>query len=290
MTRSEDIHRSVTEADDLEDIHEKEIPLAEVFRSLASHPLQVITRWNWKAAFLGAILRASFYFTVYQAAKENIKAAMTAAAVELTFRFLTSGISGSIVQSFRRATPAWIATLIVTISLPIFSHSIEYVTHYIQDVYFAGVLPASQNNGRQWAFAFSVLFSALSAMFNLFAMRHGVLLVGAGKETKSLWSDFKKIPALVLEFVTYLPLLIIKFIGEGKLAHAAGILVAFGLTVGSLLGIFRGKWSWAWNTAIGAFVVLFVWTIIVAIGVRVLNISTKDTVAEPAESSNAGAE
>lgn len=290
MTRSEDIHRSVTEADDLEDIHEKEIPLAEVFRSLASHPLQVITRWNWKAAFLGAILRASFYFTVYQAAKENIKAAMTAAAVELAFRFLTSGISGSIVQSFRRATPAWIATLIVTISLPIFSHSIEYVTHYIQDVYFAGVLPASQNNGRQWAFAFSVLFSALSAMFNLFAMRHGVLLVGAGKETKSLWSDFKKIPALVLEFVTYLPLLIIKFIGEGKLAHAAGILVAFGLTVGSLLGIFRGKWSWAWNTAIGAFVVLFVWTIIVAIGVRVLNISTKDTVAEPAESSNAGAE
>ncbi len=290
MTRSEDIHRSVTEADDLEDIHEKEIPIAEVFRSLASHPLQVITRWNWKAAFLGAILRASFYFTVYQAAKENIKAAMTAAAVELAFRFLTSGISGSIVQSFRRATPAWIATLIVTISLPIFSHSIEYVTHYIQDVYFAGVLPASQNNGRQWAFAFSVLFSALSAMFNLFAMRHGVLLVGAGKETKSLWSDFKKIPALVLEFVTYLPLLIIKFVGEGKLAHAAGILVAFGLTVGSLLGIFRGKWSWAWNTAIGAFVVLFVWTIIVAIGVRVLNISTKDTVAEPAESSNAGAE
>ncbi len=290
MTRTEDIHRSVTEADDLEDIHEKEIPIAEVFRSLASHPLQVITRWNWKAAFLGAILRASFYFTVYQAAKENIKAAMTAAAVELAFRFLTSGISGSIVQSFRRATPAWIATLIVTISLPIFSHSIEYVTHYIQDVYFAGVLPASQNNGRQWAFAFSVLFSALSAMFNLFAMRHGVLLVGAGKETKSLWSDFKKIPALVLEFVTYLPLLIIKFIGEGKFAHAAGILVAFGLTIGSLLGIFRGKWSWAWNTAIGAFVVLFVWTIIVAIGVRVLNISTKDTVAEPAESSNAGPE
>ncbi len=290
MTRTEDIHRSVTEADDLEDIHEKEIPIAEVFRSLASHPLQVITRWNWKAALLGAILRASFYFTVYQAAKENIKAAMTAAAVELAFRFLTSGISGSIVQSFRRATPAWIATLIVTISLPIFSHSIEYVTHYIQDVYFAGVLPASQNNGRQWAFAFSVLFSALSAMFNLFAMRHGVLLVGAGKETKSLWSDFKKIPALVLEFVTYLPLLIIKFIGEGKFAHAAGILVAFGLTIGSLLGIFRGKWSWAWNTAIGAFVVLFVWTIIVAIGVRVLNISTKDTVAEPAESSNAGPE
>ncbi|NOT48778.1 MAG: hypothetical protein HOP17_13645, partial [Acidobacteria bacterium] len=61
MTRSEDIHHSITEADDLEEINEREIPLAEIFRSLGSHPLQIITRWNWKAAFLGAILRASFY-------------------------------------------------------------------------------------------------------------------------------------------------------------------------------------------------------------------------------------
>ncbi|NOT46788.1 MAG: hypothetical protein HOP17_03425, partial [Acidobacteria bacterium] len=225
---------------------------------------------------------------VYQAAKENIRAAITAAAVELGFRFFTSGISGSLVQSFRRATPAWLATLIVTISLPIFSHSIEYVTHYVQETYFAGVLPASANNGRQWAFAFSVLFSALSAMFNLFAMRHGVLLVGAGKETKSLWSDFKKIPALILEFVTYLPLLIIRFVGEAKFAHAAGLIVAFALVIGSLLGIFRGKWSWAWTTSIGAFVTLLVWTVIVAIGMRVLKISTKQNVADTAEPSNAG--
>lgn len=288
MTRSEDIHRSITEADDLEDIHEREIPLGEVFRSLLSHPLQVITRWNWKAALLGAILRASFYFTVYQAAKENMRAALTAAVVELGFRFFTSGVSGSLVQSFRRATPAWLATLIVTISLPIFSHSIEYVTHYVQEVYFVGILPASQNNGRQWAFAFSVLFSALSAMFNLFAMRHGVLLVGAGKETKTLWSDIKIIPALVLEFLTYLPILIIRLIGDAKFAHAVGLLLAFGLIVGSLLGIFRGKWSWAWTTSIGAFVTLLVWTVIVAIGMRILNISAKETFADPPEPSNVG--
>lgn len=275
MTRSEDIHKSITEADDLEEIHEREIPLAEVLRSLGTHPLQVLTRWNWKSAFLGAILRASFYFTVYQAARENMKAALAAAAVELSFRFFTSGVSGALVQSFRRATPAWLATLIVTISLPVFSHSVEYATHYVQEVYFAGVLPASENNARQYAFALSVLFSAFSAMFNLFAMRHGVLLVGAGKETKSLWSDFRKIPALVFEFVTYLPLLIIRFIGEQKFAHAAGILFAFALSVGSILGIFRGKWSWGWTTGIGAFITLLVWTIIVAIGSKVLSYKRK---------------
>lgn len=271
MTRTEDIHRSVTQADDIEEIREPEIPVAEVLRSLATHPLQIVTRWNWKSALIGAVLRASFYFTVYKAAKENFSAALTAAAVELGFRFFTSGASGSIVQSFRRASPAWLATLIVTISLPVLSHLIEYVTHYVQEVYFAGVLPASENNGRQYAFAISVIFSAFSAMFNLFAMRHGVLLVGAGKETKSLWSDFKKIPALVLEFVTYLPLLIIRLASDGKLFYALGVLAGFGIIMGSALGILRWKWSWAWTTGLGAFAVLLVWTGIVAIAMRFLN-------------------
>lgn len=290
MTRTEDIHQSVTQADDIEQVHEHEIPLGEVLRSLVSHPLQIITRWNWKAALLGAVLRASFYFTVYKAAQENMRAALTAAGVELAFRFFTSGVSGSLVQSFRHATPTWAATLLVTVTLPIFSHSVEYVTHYVQEVWFKGVLPGSENNGRQWAFAFSVLFSALSAMFNLFAMRHGVLLVGAGEETRSLWSDFKKIPALVLEFLTYLPLLIIRFVGEQKFAQAAGVLFSFAVILGSVLGIFRGKLSWAWGASVGAFFTLLIWTAIVALGLRVLKIKTEQSPADPIEPSNAAAE
>jgi hypothetical protein len=290
MTTLEEIHRSVTEAEDIEQVHEPEIPLGEVLRSLASHPLQIITRWNWKAALIGAVLRASFYFTVYQAAKENMRAALTAAAVELGFRFFTSGVSGSLVQSFRHAAPAWIATLIVTISLPLLSHSVEYATHYVQEIWFAGVLPGSENNARQYAFAFSVLFSAFSAMFNLFAMRHGVLLVGAGKETKSLWSDFRKIPALVLEFVTYLPLMIIRFATDQKFAQAVGVLFGFAIIIGTVLGAFRGKWSWAWTSSVGAFATLLVWTAIVAMGIKVLHIKIDKRPAEPIEPTNAVAE
>ncbi len=290
MTTLDEIHRSVTEAEDIEQIHEHEIPLGEVLRSLASHPLQIITRWNWKAALIGACLRASFYFTVYQAAKENMRAALTAAAVELGFRFFTSGVSGSLVQSFRHATPAWLATFVVTVTLPIFSHSVEYLTHYVQEIYFRGVLPASQNNGRQYAFAFSVLFSALSAMFNLFAMRQGVLLVGAGKETRSLWSDFKKLPALILEFATYLPFVIIGLVNSQKFARAVGVLTAFGSIIGTLLGVFRGKWSWAWVSALGAFAGLLVWTVIVAIGMKLLNIRNNDRPESTIEPSNAAAD
>lgn len=268
MTRSEDIHNSITEADDLEEIHEA-IPLGEVLRSLIEHPAQIITRWNWKSALLGAMLRASFYFTVYKASRESWIVTMTAVVVELSFRFFTSGISGALVQSFRRATPAWLAMLVVSITLPIFSHSIEFITHYVQETYFDTIFAASANNARQKAFSISVLFSALSAVFNLFVMRHGVLLVGAGKETNTLWNDFKRIPFLIFEFVTYLPLLILRSIGERKYPLAFGIFAAFGLTIGAILGGFRGKWSWAVATALGAWATMFVWTIIVAIGLRI---------------------
>ena len=268
MTNVNEIHRSIAEVDDLEEVAENEISVAGVFHSLGQHPWQILARWNWKSALLGAILRASFYFTVYKASKESWIVTLTAVLIELAFRFLTSGISGSLVQSFRRATPTWLATAIVTISLPIFSHTVEFVTHYSQENFFSNVFPASENNARQKAFAISVLFSVLSALFNLFVMRHGVLLVGAGEETKSFWSDMKRIPFLIAEFVTYLPIEILKYMNRGKLIPAFGIFSAFGLAVGALLGIFRGEWVWAWKPALGAWAILFFWTIIVAVILR----------------------
>lgn len=261
---SEEIHLSVADADDLEEIRDEEISVGDVFRSLIQHPAQIITRWNWKSAMLGALLRASFYFTVYKASRESWLVTLTAVLVELSFRFFTSGISGALVQSFRRAQPVWLATLIVSISLPVFSHTIEFITHYGQEKYFSSVFPASENNARQIAFAVSVLFSVMSALFNLFMMRHGVLLVGAGRETKTLWNDLKMIPSLVLEFVTFLPMQMIDFFKSGKILSAFGIFLSFGLVVGGILGAFRGKWSWAWTTALGAWAILLVWTFMVA--------------------------
>jgi hypothetical protein len=222
------------------------------------------------------LLRASFYFSVYKAGRENWFVILSAVLVEFSFRFFTSGVSGALVQSFRRATPVWLATMFVTISLPVFSHTIEYIAHYTQETYFSSVLPASENNSRKIAFAVSVLFSVLSAMFNLFMMRHGVLLVGAGAETKSLWSDLKKIPFLVYEFVTYLPDMILRFIREGKILAAIGVFSAFGLTVGAVLGGFRGKWSWAWTTALGAWTILLVSTLLFAVVLRLVGQRVKN--------------
>jgi hypothetical protein len=245
MTNSNDIHHAVIDkALDLEALKDEEITVSDVLRNLARHPLQIIFRWNWKAALLGAVFRASFYFGVYNATKEGWLTTLTAVLVEFSFRLFTAGISGSIVQSFRRATPQWLATAVVTVSLPIFSHTIEFFTHFAQERFFSDVFPAAENNSRQKAFAVSVLLSILSAMFTLFILRKGVLLVGAGKETKSLWSDIKSFPLLILEFMAFLPTVILDFIRSGKFLNAIGVFAAFGIAVGSVLGIFRGKLSW----------------------------------------------
>ena len=278
MTEIDEIHQSVIDADDLEEVKKSEvISVADVFVSLLKHPAQMIIRWNWKAALLGAILRASFYFTVYKASKENWIVTLTAVLVELSFRFFTSGISGALVQSFRRAEPVWVATLIVTISLPVFSHTIEFFTHYAQEKYFSTIFAAAENNARQKAFAISVLFSVMSALFNIFMMRHGVMLVGAGKETKSLWEDIKYLPELIWEFVTYIPFKIIVLLSRKNFLTALSIFFAFGFTVGFILGVFRGKWSWAWTTALGAWAIMFVWIIFVAVIIRIFNLQAYKT-------------
>jgi hypothetical protein len=257
MSISDEIHHSIADADDMEEVWDRQIEVGGVFRNLVRHPLQIFTRWNWKTALLGAGLRAFFYLTVYIVSQESWLTTLTAVMVELPFRFLTTGMAGSVVQSFRRATPVWAANIIVSIMLPAFSHTVEFFTHYAQERYFSDILAASRDGvARQRTFAISVFFSVISALFNLFAMRHGVLLVGAGKETKSFAADIKRLPLMVSEFTAFLPVQIAKYFERGQLLYAISSIAAFGVTVGIMLGTFRGKWQWAWRSALGAWALL----------------------------------
>ena len=152
-------------------------------------------RWNWKAAVLSALLRAPIFFFAYLFKKDGLKLAIGAAAVQSGFRLVFGGVNGAIIQSFSKVEPPWHAVLTVPLVLAGFSHLVEYSVQSVYD-HQTGV------NGKGKAIAISILVSAISAIFNLFAMRHGVLLVGAGKETKTLWGDLRRIPLLVFEFVT----------------------------------------------------------------------------------------
>ena len=106
-------------------------------------------------------------------------------------------------------------------------------------------------------------------------MRHGVLLVGAGNETKPFWSDIKRFPMLIIEFVSFLPIEIINAVKTGNYLTAIGIFLGFGLTVGTILGVFRGKWSWAWTTALGAWAIFFVFILFVAVVLQVIERRSK---------------
>jgi hypothetical protein len=266
----DDIHHSIADADDIEEVWDENISVGDVFRNVLHHPAQLVTRWNWKSVLLAVIVRGSFYFTVYKASRESWLVTMTAVLVEAFFRFLTAGVAGALVQSFRKARPIWAANLIVSIVLPTFSHVVEFAAHYVQEKYYYDVFAASQNSGRQKTFAISVLFSVVSVLFNLYLMRNGVLLVGAGTETKSLWADLKRIPKHASEFTVSLPVLISRFLENGKVHYALAAFAAFGACVGGILGTFRGKWDWAWKSALGAWAILLFVTLLTVVVRRIL--------------------
>jgi hypothetical protein len=49
----------------------------------------------------------------------------------------------------------------------------------------------------------SVVLTAISTLFNFYAMRRGALIVGAGRGT--LLNDLLRLPRIFLEFVCWLP-------------------------------------------------------------------------------------
>jgi len=165
---------------------------AELFR----HPIDaLIWRWNWKAAVLSALLRAPIFFFSYLFKKDGLKLAVGAAIAQSIFRLIFGGVNGAIIQSYSKVEPAWHAVLTIPLILAAMSHLIEYVVQVFYDSQTGGV-----SGGR--AIFFSVIVSAISAVFNLFAMRRGALLV-KDESQQSIWRDLWRMPWLALEFISF---------------------------------------------------------------------------------------
>lgn len=168
----------------------------DVLRYLLRHPIEtVVWRWNWKAAVLSALLRAPIFFFTYLFKKDGLKLAVGAAIAQSVFRFVFGGVNGAIIQSFSKVEPPWHAVLTVPIMLAVFSHLVEFGVQTVYDNQ-TGV------TGKGKAITISIIVSAISAVFNLFAMRRGALLVKDESE-QSLWFDLKRMPWLALEFISF---------------------------------------------------------------------------------------
>jgi len=170
--------------------------VSQVFWYLLRHPLDaVVLRWNWKAAFLSAILRSPIFFTAYYFQKRGLLIALGAMLAQFVSRAIFGGVNGAIIQAFRKVEPAWHAVLTIPLILAAFSHVIEYI---VQSVYDS----AAGTHGKGKAILVSVIISVISAIFNLFAMRRGALLV-KDESQQPLWRDLIRMPWIALEFISF---------------------------------------------------------------------------------------
>src|SRR5215467_5425228 len=140
---------------------ENSTTLVDTLMHLVRHPYRLLLRrWNWKSALFSTIMRGSIFFSVNLFG--SLEAALSALTTELIFRPLMSGLCGAFIESLRSATPRWAGSLLVAVAVPLVNHTVELSIHWARGTQKLGASVSA-----------SVLFSALSGVFNIFAMRRG---------------------------------------------------------------------------------------------------------------------
>jgi hypothetical protein len=167
------------------------ISVPEALADLIFNPWRrLLLRWNWKTALLSACARGTIFFIANIGS--GLVSAIGAMWIEAALFATLAGFYGALAQAFRRAQPAWAATMKVMILAPAVNHTLEYLLHY-----------ANGTKRIATGVAASISLSILSAVFNLFVMRRGVLIVG--DERASLIDDLRRMPRLVFDFVMTIP-------------------------------------------------------------------------------------
>ena len=163
------------------------LTVGAVFKTLFRHPGRMLVgRWHWKSAIASSLIRANIFLATNWSA--GPKAAAGAMLAEFLYRFLAAGFYGALTQSFRSAEPAWAALLTVSLLLPGVSHSLELILHWLRGT----------PNLRLSILA-SVCFTGMTTVFNWYAMRRGVLLVGEGHG--SFWDDLRRVPGILADLL-----------------------------------------------------------------------------------------
>ena len=167
------------------------ITVGEAAWDLLRHPVEhLVHRWNWKSAVLSALTRGTLFF--FANLRAGVAAAVGAMLVEAAFYIAVAGFYGSATEAFRRARPAWLAIVVMMVVMPAINHTLEFALHW-----------SHGTKKLTTSIIASVALSMLSAVFNLFAMQRGAFIVGA--ERQSLLDDFRQLPSIICDFITYLP-------------------------------------------------------------------------------------
>jgi hypothetical protein len=176
--------------------------VGDVLNGFFRRPVEtLIRRWNWKSALLSSLFRAAIFFFTNLAA--GWRAAVGALLAELALRAVTSGFYGAVTEAFSEARPVWAGMMGAMLFLPLVTHSMEFLVHWLRGTPKLGL-----------SITASVIFTALSTSFNVYAMRHGVLTVG--RKSKSLRDDLARIFPLLGQFLLAGPRAIFRGLGIGN--------------------------------------------------------------------------
>jgi hypothetical protein len=166
--------------------------LAQALTDLVKRPGELlIRRWNWKAAFSSSIIRALIFFFANVTA--GWRAAVGAMVAEYVYRALTSGFYGAITQHISEAEPEWQAAIAAMILLPLSSHSLEFLMHWLRHTPHLKTSIIS-----------SMTFTVFSTLFNFYAMRRGTMVVG--ENSASAMEDIRALPRIIGGFLAVVPL------------------------------------------------------------------------------------
>ena len=251
MTNSEVIHRSLAAGGDSEDDGKAPVvPTKTISEALAfvwHNPGQLVRQWNYKGAIMSGGLRAPIFLITYLVGHESVKLALGAALTQFIFRFTFAGVGGALIQAFRRVEPAWKALLAILLIVPVISHVFEFLVQ-TGFVYFT-----QTGDHTDKAILRSICISILSALFSLFIMRRNVMIVGEA-ESKSLLSDFARFPALIFEFMAFIPLEIAGMLRRGEYFRVFAGIATFGLFSQMLMWAVVGKPFWTYDKGKMSFV------------------------------------
>lgn len=212
----------------------------EAWSNLFKSPSQFLRYWNYKGAILSGVMRAPIFLVTYLLGKESLKLAIGAALVQFLFRFLFAGVSGALIQAFRRVEPAWKALLAILLLVPLISHLFEFA---IQTAFAR--LTGTQDHTDE-AIVRSICVSIISALFTLFIMRRNVLIVGE-TESRSLLHDLGRMPVLIFRFCAFIPNEIASMMRREAFLSAFLSLLGFGVFAQMICWAVTNKMFWTYS-------------------------------------------
>jgi hypothetical protein len=143
--------------------------------------------WNWKTALWSGLYRSPAFFVA--AMKSGWGPAVRASLVEFLLFASIAGITGALTQRFRKVRPAWLSALLILGLMPLVIHTAELLVHTL-----------ARTPNRKTGVLISMCMTAVGVTFNWYCMHHGAFL--AGEEGRPFLHDVKRIPRLLLGFIT----------------------------------------------------------------------------------------